>query len=166
MSSRVDTNLKTAQMRLIAIWVIGSAIVVPLLVYRTQNAQYDYAKVWQWYLGSLMPVLSLLIGTYANRLQTSAQQEFVIDQRFLRLAVCLSISYLLLVDYQAIVFPTLASTAVETFAKMSLLQKAVESLVTASLGAFFVAGTHSSPSSASQNSARQQNDGGNSQNGN
>ncbi len=89
-SQRMD--LLAGQRRLLLIWLIGPVpAVIPLLA-RTLGPNADeIERVWAWLLPSVMPTLSLVVGTYAATALTESPETKSVEVLFFRVAAALSV---------------------------------------------------------------------------
>lgn len=140
MNGKID--LLVGQRKLVMIWLIGSAPVILLMLIRTlgPNAT-DIEKVWSWLLPSVMPTLSLVVGTYAASALKEADAPRTVDAVFFRIAVALSVAYLLILSVAIAAYPltaTPAAPALRTLERVGLILGPVQGLVSGCLGVFFV----------------------------
>ena len=137
MNQRMD--LMAGQRKLVLIWLIGSSPVILLVLIRTlgPNAA-DIEKVWSWLLPSVMPTLSLVVGTYAATALSESRKPRSVDAVFFRVAAALSVAYLLIVTVAVAWYPFAASFALQTLERVGLILGPLQGLVSACLGVFFV----------------------------
>ena len=94
-------------------------------------------KVWGWLLTSVMPTLSLVVGTYAAASQQS-QIGKVSDRTFYKITLGLSVGYLIIVNIAISWYPLKHEDALKLLDTLSLVLGPFQGLVSASLGFFFV----------------------------
>ena len=137
MSDRMD--LLGGQRTLALIWLIGSTPVLVLMLIRTlgTNAS-DIERVWGWLLPTIMPTLSLVVGTYAASALTDLTEHRTVDITFFRISVALSLAYLLIVTLAIASYPFSRTAAILTLERIGIVLGPVQGLVSACLGVFFV----------------------------
>lgn len=134
---RID--LFVGQRKLVLVWLIGSCPSIALLLTRSFGPHAEEIdKVWSWLLPSIMPTLSLVVGTYAATALTQLKEERTVDRMFFRVAIALSIVYLLIVTLTVWIYPFSSSPATTVLARTGLILGPVQGLVSACLGVFFV----------------------------
>jgi hypothetical protein len=132
-------DLFAGQRKLVLIWLIGSCPSVALLLTRSFGPNADeIEKVWSWLLPSIMPTLSLVVGTYAATALTQLREDRTVDTVFFRVAVALSLVYLLIVTLTILIYPFSSSPATTTLGRIGLVLGPVQGLVSACLGVFFI----------------------------
>lgn len=137
--------VRQAKKRLAVVWFSASGLLFLLVFLQTILGRYGdkAAEAWSWLLPTIVPTLSVIIGvlvmeTRAKRARKKPAHTFVY-----RMAMTLSVAYLLLVGLTLLAIPVAEAQAALTplkLMKMSHLWLApCQGLVTAALGAFFVA---------------------------
>jgi hypothetical protein len=133
-----QVDVKVAQLRLMILWLIGSSPSFVLLLTRTLGENsLNIQKQWGWLLASLMPTLSLVIGTYAAAAHQN-QSDKSADKTFFRVTLGLSVAYLLIVTLALIFCEFDRESPMKTLDNISLVIGPLQGLVSASLGVFFV----------------------------
>lgn len=137
MNERME--LQTAQRTLLLLWLIGSTPVLVLLLVRTlgPNAE-GIERVWGWLLPTIMPTLSLVVGTYAATALSDSDVHRTVDILFFRVSVALSVAYLLIVTLAIALYPFSSPPALLTLERIGIVLGPVQGLVSACLGVFFV----------------------------
>ena len=129
----------SCQWRLAWAWFIGAGLTFLLLLTQTTSGKYgeQYTKVWSWFLPTVVPTLTLVIGAlvYDAKDQPSTA---TIDKRMFTLSLILSIAYLFLVLGTLLSTPFSRATPVEWIGQSHLWLSPVQGLVSSALGAFFV----------------------------
>ena len=100
-------QLSVARNQLAIVWLGASAVLFLLLIGQTILGHFENRAqdVWSWALPTIMPTLTLVITVMgANALRMEGSNE-VVNRWFLRLAVLLSIFYLLLVLFTLLIEP-------------------------------------------------------------
>lgn len=124
-----------AKKRLAAVWFPGAGLI--FLVVLAASILPDGAtasKLWTWFLPTVMPTLSLIVGVLVldARGRIAAVQE--VDAFLFRLAFGLSAFYLIIVALTLLLTPFSA----ELLDRSQLWLAPVQGLTSAALGAFFV----------------------------
>jgi hypothetical protein len=136
-NGRID--LVAGQRTLVLIWLVGSTPSLLLVLIRTlgPNAG-DIERVWGWLLPTIMPTLSLVVGTYAATAISESTELRTVDVTFFRVSVALSLAYLLIVTAAIAWYPFSATAAILTLERIGVILGPVQGLVSACLGVFFV----------------------------
>ena len=128
------------QWRLAYVWMVGAGISFLVLLGQTMRHVYgsQYAKAWSWFLPTVVPILTLIVGSLAYQAKAS-EDGATVDRRMYLVSMVFSAFYLLLV------LGVLASTAfqaqdlpLERMSQSQLWLAPVQALTTTALGAFFV----------------------------
>ncbi len=141
---------KEAKRRLATVWFIGSGFLFFLLFILASVGRFggDADEAWAWFLPTIMPTLSLIIGVYVLDVMHQGVEDGSTDPFFFRLTFWLSISYLLAVALVLalpnVVFLTSGVTVFEFMNQANLWLGPFQGLVAAAMGAFFVKKTDGS----------------------
>jgi hypothetical protein len=100
----------------------------------------NVSEVWAWFLPTIMPTLSLIIGVLVLEAVGSAAKFHYVDRLFFRLSFILSFTYLLLIAYTILLKPFSPLPAVELMKHSNLWLGPFQGLVSGSLGVFFLKG--------------------------
>jgi len=133
-------RMSAAKNRLAAVWLTGAGLSFALVFAQTLLGKYgDHAEqAWSWLLPNVMPTASLIIGVYVSEVAGVARKPVAVNPFVYRLALGLSVAYLLAV------LMTLLSVPLSDYGPTTLMEKsnlglgAFQGLVSAALGAFFV----------------------------
>ena len=139
----MSTRLSTQQCRkkLAVVWFSGGGILMLLLIVQSLLGKFgsDVGEVWAWFLPTLMPTLSLMIGVFVMGSRSggdNARQQAV---PFLyRLALCLSYSYIVIVALPILCQPLVGKAIAELIQLSEYWIGPMQGLVAGVLGAFFV----------------------------
>lgn len=125
--------------RLAALWFIGTAIVLLILMILAMGGRYSSYEqdVWNWFLPAVVPTFSLMVGVFLADLRGMSSDKHV-DPSIYRLAACLSIAYFSIVLLTILLQPFIAADPLELLQRSNLWLTPLQALVTLSLGAFFV----------------------------
>jgi cobalamin synthase len=131
--------MHTARKRLALAWFAGAGVCFVVLLFISFFASTaDLTGLWEWFLPAIVPNLSLIIGVlvYTQRQQVATDTR--IDPFLYRLALWLSLLYVLLLLLPLVFFPVTGKTLPELLDISRLWLAAVQGLVTGVMGAFFV----------------------------
>lgn len=131
--------LAACQRRLAAIWLPACALLSLLLVGQSVFGKYgdESGKAWGWFLPTVLPTLSLIVGAVAYSAKQPDTPDTV-DEFAYRLSLGLSIFYLLLVAAVPVVQPLSGLPPFRLMEISSLWLGPVQGLVGLALGVFFV----------------------------
>lgn len=126
--------------RLATIWFIGAGIVFVLILLQTIVGMYsgNESKVWGWFLPTIIPTLSLMVGVLvSDALHGARGEERQIDPFIYRLSASLSIAYFIVVLLTFFLGQLLSETPLKLLEMSNLWLAPLQGLVIASLAAFF-----------------------------
>ena len=134
-------TLGTAEWRLGIVWMIGSGLLFLVLVAQSMGDYYDprTEEAWGWFLPAVMPTLSLIVGTLFGDTAKPAVRRQRIQPRLFRLAVALSVFYLLAVAASVFTAPLVARnvTPLDLMQLSNLWLGPLQGIVAGSLGVFY-----------------------------
>jgi uncharacterized membrane protein len=125
------------------VWLGGAGIVFALLVVQSLVGRYgeDTQAAWAWYLPTVMPTLSLIIGVLASDFRATPDPAKPMPEPsrgLLWMAMGLSVFYLLLVATTILVQPFLqAVSPIELMHRSNLWLGPLQGLTAGALAAFF-----------------------------
>lgn len=133
-------SIITCRKRLALLWFSGGFVIFVLLVAQSISGKYgeEASQVWSWFLPTIMPTLSLIVGVLVVDLTGGQDPEKKVDRFIFRLAFGLSLFYLLLVLSTLMVQPFTTFAWTELLKRSNLWLGPIQGLVAAALGAFFV----------------------------
>ena len=137
----MSTSLTKCKKSLAKVWFLGAGIVFILILLQTLFGKYSgqEEKAWGWFLPTVMPTLSLMIGVLvADTKQRQVKDERKIDPFLFKLSMSLSIAYFGVVLLTILVQPFTEMLILELLDKSNLWLGPLQGLVAASLGAFFI----------------------------
>jgi hypothetical protein len=139
MATMIST--KTCRTRLATLWFVGSLILLVLLVLQSVFGKYGAKseEAWAWFLPTLMPTLSLMVGVFVLDATTGGTDKLV-DRFIFRLAFSLSGVYIGLVALVPLVQPFTGVSTLELMKLSNLWLGPLHVLVAAVIGAFFIKG--------------------------
>jgi hypothetical protein len=134
----MSLTMHTARKRLAVVWFSGAGLCFVVLLFISFFSEgADPAALWDWFLPAIVPNLSLIIGVlvYAHR---QAQTDTHIDPFLYKLALWLSLLYVLLLLLPLLFHPLTGKTLPELLSISRLWLAAVQGLATGVMGAFYV----------------------------
>lgn len=142
MTARLPLSL--CQRRLALLWIAASIGLFLLLIGQSVLGKYGTGseRAWAWFLPTVLPTLSLIVGALVASAKKSVQGETV-DGFAYRVSFGLSVFYLVLVGTVPLVQPLTTRTPLELMALSNLWLGPVHGLVALSLGVYFVSSRHS-----------------------
>lgn len=132
-------NFSLAKKRLGVTWLILSAIILLIFIAWTIGSPLfaDKATVaWNWLLPIIMPTLSLVIGIFVVDTNTQTPNK-VVDVFIYRIAICLSVFYLMLILFIIMLYWVSSDSIFIVFGKSNLFLGPIQGLVSAAIGVFF-----------------------------
>jgi hypothetical protein len=126
--------------RLAVIWLSGSAIILAVLVIQTIMGKYgDKAQdAWSWFLPTIMPTLSLIIGVFVSDALGSGVGGKNIDSFMFRITCVLSSVYLILVASTLFLAPVSTYPPLVLMKMSNLWLGPVQGLTAGAMGVFFL----------------------------
>jgi hypothetical protein len=133
----MSLTVLTAKKRLALIWFIGAAILF-LFVFGFSLNSTSAGVVWAWFLPTVIPNLSLIVGVWVADTRTGERSDQPTDPFMYRLTAGLSFFYLLLIASLFFFHPfsPLGLTALLQASQFWLT--AVQGLASLAMGAFYV----------------------------
>jgi hypothetical protein len=141
----MKVSLRKCKKQIAILWFAGAGVVFFLVLFQTLFGHYG-AKAddaWSWFLPTVMPTLSLIVGVLVSDAIGKQKRDKVVDRFFYRLSFILSLSYLILVAFTILMQPFSSLYPLQFLKQSHLWLGPFQGLVTASLGAFFVRGEES-----------------------
>jgi hypothetical protein len=136
-------RLIDAQRWLLVLWIVlaGTAFVIMSVRTLGPNSA-EMRHVWEWFLPSMMPSLTLVVTTYISSTQHEAASRREVDRSVITLAALLSAFYLAAILAALIYYPLRPSPQVEVLHSANLILGPLQGLVSAALGAVFIRGAN------------------------
>lgn len=140
MSNQLST--KVCKRRLATLWFAGGLVVFVVLVLQSVFDRFGdrVEDAWSWFLPSIMPTLSLIVGVLVLDVTSSRDAEKKVDSFFFWLAFLLSAVYLVFVATTLFLQPFTGVPLLDLMKRSNLWLGPLQGLVAAALGAFFVKG--------------------------
>ena len=127
-----------ARQKLAIVWFSGAGLTFIALFMLTNFGSAGQSVLWDWFLPSVTPNLSLIVGVMFMDLKNKAARGESVDSFMYRLALWLSVVYLVLLFITPLLSP-FTDVPLETDLKNSKLPLSlVQALATTALGAFYV----------------------------
>jgi peptidoglycan/LPS O-acetylase OafA/YrhL len=135
-SARV--SIVACQRRLLLLWVIMGAVALVLILIQTspRGTYHDSASdIWEWFLPTVVPTLSLMLGTLVAEAKAPSAGATV-DSFYFRMAAWLSAAYLALVILFLVMYAQ-SATPVADLKSTGKLVTSLYGVVGITLGVFF-----------------------------
>lgn len=130
-----------AKNNLASIWFIGAGVAFAIMFFQTVLGSYQGIadKAWSWFLPTVVPTLTLMIGVFVSEAFTSEEsRKMMVNRFFYKLSFTLSIAYLLVVILSLLLQPFSPLSVEDQMTQSNLWLTPLQALVSAALGAFFV----------------------------
>ena len=134
-------SMKVAQKRLATIWFVGAAMVFLVLLVKSLHlgpAEPYVTALWAWFLPTVSPALSLIVGVLVMEARRKKAQNEVADTFLFRVCVGVSILYLLVVLAPVLLEPFTPPFTQKAMQVSQVWLSTLQGIATAVLGAFFV----------------------------
>jgi len=140
MSNQIST--KMCRKRLAILWFGFGFVLFIVLVLQSVFGRFgDWVEdAWSWFLPSIMPTLSLIVGVLVLDVTSGRDAEKKVGSFFFWLAFLLSAVYLVLVATTLFLQPFTGVPPLDLMKLSNLWLGPLQGLVAAVLGAFFVKG--------------------------
>lgn len=131
--------MTAARKKLAILWFVGAGLTfIALLILTTFGNNGQFAVLWDWFLPAVTPNLSLIVGVMFNDIRHQAAKGESVESFMYRLALWLSLVYLLLLFITPLLSP-FTDVPLDTYLQNSKLPLSlVQALATTALGAFYV----------------------------
>lgn len=134
----------TAKKRLALIWFAGAAVLF-LFVFGLSLNSPSAGAVWAWFLPTVMPNLSLIVGVWVADTRAGGVPDQSTDPFMYWLTAGLSGFYLLLIAGLFLLHPYAAQGLTAWLQSSQLWLAAVQSLASLAMGAFYVTRAQAKP---------------------
>ncbi len=138
----MQISWEKSKRRLAVLWFTGAGLIFLVLFIQSITGRYgeDVSEAWAWFLPTIMPTLSLIIGVLVLDATGNGEKLQTVDRFFFRLSFSLSLIYLVAVSLTILLKPFSPSSAIELMKQSNLWLGPFQGLVSGSLGAFFFKG--------------------------
>lgn len=133
-------SISKCKKRLAVTWFIGAGVIFFLILLQSIFGRYSerVADAWGWFLPTVMPTLSLMIGVLVADTLRVVKREKNVDPFMYKVALSLSVTYFLVVLVTIALQPFSSVPPLELLDMSNLWLAPLQGLVAAALGAFFV----------------------------
>jgi len=140
-------SVQTCKKRLSALWFLVGAFLFIIVVIQSMLDRYGdrVEDAWKWFLPTIMPTLSLIVGVLVIDIKSSEKVTKMVDGFLFWLAFCLSAIYLVIVALTFFIQPFTTTPLLELMHRSNLWLGPLQGLTSASLGAFFVKAESADP---------------------
>lgn len=142
----MSLTVQTAKKRLALIWFGGAAVLFVFVFALSLNSPVAGA-VWSWFLPTVMPNLSLIVGVWVADTRAGNAPDQTGDPFMYWIAAGLSSFYLLLIVALFLSHPFAVQGLVAWLQASQLWLAAVQSLASLAMGAFYVQRVQAKPGS-------------------
>ena len=142
----MNLTIQTAKKRIALVWFTGAAILF-LFVFGLSLNSPSASAVWAWFLPTVMPNLSLIVGVWVADTRAGGVPDHTIDPFMYRIAAGLSGFYLLLIAVLFLLHPYSALGLTSWLQSSQFWLAAVQGLASLAMGAFYVQRSHEKPGS-------------------
>jgi hypothetical protein len=133
-------SLDVSQKLLATLWLFGAGIPFLIIFLQTILGRYgdDVSEAWGWLLPNTVPTISLIIGVLVTDAFNGDKKPQTVDKFIFRLALVVSIVYLVALTLTLLAQPFSPFKALELMKLSNLWLAPLQGVVSAALGAFFV----------------------------
>ena len=136
----MQMSITQCKKRLSTLWLFASGILFIIILLQSFFGHFSdkVKEAWSWFLPTVIPTLSLLIGVLVADALGERPPDKSIDSFIFRLSFSLSLFYFSVVFLTIVVQPIVTAAPIEFLKQSNLWLAPIQGLVAASLGAFFV----------------------------
>lgn len=133
-------DMESCRRRLAILWFSAAFLIFAVVLGVTLAGYYDDDSelAWAWFLPSIMPTLSLIVGVLVAEARQPARPHQLVTRLLYTLSFRLSAFYLLLVAVTFLAQPVATISPLDLLDLSHIWLGPVQGLVSLSLGAFFV----------------------------
>ena len=134
--------LDVVRTRLAGLWIVGSLLIFSLVIYQSLASVYAdrVQDVWEWLLPTLIPTLTMIVTVAASTAFMSSASSAVVRRNFYRIALGLSVFYLVLILFTILSLPAfnrIVSTQIDSLHTSNLWIGPIQGIVASALGVLF-----------------------------
>lgn len=136
----MKVQMEKCKKKLSLLWFIGAGFLFLTLIAQTIGKFYGTKadEAWSWFLPTIMPTLSLIIGVFVIEATGKSEKKKSVDNFIYRLAFILSLVYLIIVALTIYISPFTSFTAFELMKTSNYWLGPLQGLVSAVIGIFFI----------------------------
>lgn len=125
---------------LAVLWLAGGAIVFLTILIQTFGGVYGdkYVDAWGWFLPTIMPTASLIISVFVAESFVKTDEAKPVQTVFFGITFAITLLYLIVVAATLFAAPISSITPLSLMKNSHLWLAPLQSLVSATMGAFFV----------------------------
>lgn len=132
-------SMSTSRKTLALVWFVGAGIsFLALYLITTFGESKRVESLWDWYLPAVTPNLSLIVGVMFNDIKYKPAQREQVDAFIYRVALWLSIVYLLVLFATPLLWPFSEASLESDMKHSRFFLSLLQALATTALGAFYV----------------------------
>lgn len=138
----MEVKMKECQEKLTKLWFFGACALFFVLLFQTILDHYGHKSndAWRWFLPTIMPTLSLIVGVIVAETLTKTDKSRMVDRFIYRLAFVVSSVYLVVVSLTIFLQPFASIGPIELMNLSHLWLGPLQGLASAFIGIFFVKG--------------------------
>lgn len=130
--------MKRCRRTLALIWMVGAGVLFLILILQTMFGKYQQPQeAFNWLMPTLLPTLTLIVGVFVAE-RSEGADEAEADSFKYRLALWLSVAYLLIVSLTIFIEPFSDMEAEQLMKTSNLWLSPMQGLVAAVVGIFFI----------------------------
>jgi len=151
-------RLEVVRVRLAVVWLSAASVIFGTLILQSLLGHYqDRAdEVWKWLLPAITPTLGLVISVIGSSALLPSFSGAVVRKSFYRIALLLSIFYLVFIFLNIVIQPFISATIddqIKSFHTSNLWLAPLQGLVASALGVLFVS-KHSTQADSEDDEAK------------
>jgi hypothetical protein len=138
----VMISTRTCKIRITTLWFIVGIALFLILVLQSILGKFgdNPEEAWVWFLPTIMPTLSLIIGVLVLDATTASGTDKQIERFIFQLTFSLSVFYLAMVGITLFIQPFTSISPLKLMKLSNLWLGPLQGMVAAALGVFFVKG--------------------------
>jgi hypothetical protein len=136
-------SLDVARNRLAGAWIAGSLLIISLVVVQSNYNVYQGGTedVWKWLFPAVLPTLTMILSVLASTALAADAPPSTVRKSFYRIALLLSVFYLLLILYTILIQPhsyRMIDDQLKAMRDSNLYLGPIQGLVASALAVLFV----------------------------
>lgn len=130
--------LRSARQHLALIWFIGAVPLFLFVLVLSLTAPQQGTEVWSWFLPTVMPNLSLIVGVWVSESRAGGAEDGSADSFMYRITAGLSVFYLLIIAGLFLLHPYYEHGLGAWLKASQPWLATLQGLVSLAMGAFYV----------------------------